>query len=394
MLKHIYLSRTPEIHISIGLIDTLGTVMLRYGTKALVIMGKHLTSNNIYSDKINDSISKAGISPCFETSTGEPSPETVDSIVDTYRDKDIDVVCAIGGGSIIDTGKAVSAMLRENDSVLTYLEGVGTAQEHSGRKIPFIAVPTTAGTGSEATKNAVLSRIGADGFKKSLRHDNFVPDIALIDPGLALSCPQSVTASSGMDALCQLIESYVSIKASPMTDALALSGINYAARSLVPVSTDRGDDINLRSDMAYAALCSGITLANAGLGVVHGFASSIGGSFDIAHGVICGTLLAESTRVSIEKCLIHNSPENNTALEKYAHISDILTGKKLTDRDSSLNELITNLYDWSEKLSMPRLGDYGITRDDIDRIVALTSPKNNPGALDKIDMSVILAKRL
>ena len=193
-------------------------------------------------------------------------------------DRGIDVVLSTGGGSVIDAGKAVSAMLRVEGSVAEYLEDVGT-RKHPGTKVPFVAVPTTAGTGCEATRNAVLSRVGPDGFKKSLRHDNFLPDAAVVDPVLTLSCPPDITAACGLDALTQLLESFVSTKASVLTDVLALSGLEHIGNSLVPACTNSGQDIDMRANLSYAALMSGITLTSAGLGTVHGFASSIGGLF-------------------------------------------------------------------------------------------------------------------
>ena len=202
----------------------------------------------------------------FECSlSGEPTVDRIDDLVDAFRGKGVGMVVAIGGGSVIDGGKAVSAMLPVQGSVMDFLEGVGTGT-HSGEKVPFVAVPTTAGTGSEATKNAVIRGNGHPLFKKSLRHDNFVPDAAVIDPELMLSCPSDITAACGMDAFTQLLESYVSTKAAPMTDSLAFSGLRYLKEALVPVSTTEGADIHCRAAMAYGALISGITLANAGLG--------------------------------------------------------------------------------------------------------------------------------
>ena len=209
--------------------------------------------------------------------SGEPSPELIDTTVEKYRNEAVDAIVAIGGGSVLDAGKAISAMLHRTESIKEFLEGVGTI-EHPGTKLPFIALPTTSGTGSEATKNAVISHVGKSGYKKSLRHDNFVPDIAIVDPRFTLSCPQNITAASGMDCFTQLIESYLSDKANEYTDALAWEGLKEIKSSLVQ-SYMHGNDIQARTGMAFASLTSGICLANAGLGVVHGFASSIGGLY-------------------------------------------------------------------------------------------------------------------
>ena len=209
----------------------------------------------------------------------------------------------------MDAGKAIAAMLPLHEPVKNYLEGVGT-RSHPGVKLPFIAVPTTAGTGSEAAKNAVLSETGEKGYKRSLRHNNFVPNVAVIDPILTLSCPPATTAASGMDAFTQLLESYLSTAGNPITDALAYEGLRQVSGNLLHAFRS-GDDLNARIGMALAAFLSGLTLTNAGLGLVHGFAASIGGYFPIAHGVICSSMMPAVNRVTVRRLRsldhIHNS---------------------------------------------------------------------------------------
>ncbi|MFW6294333.1 MAG: iron-containing alcohol dehydrogenase, partial [Halanaerobium sp.] len=318
-------------------------------------------------------------------------------IVDKYRGKGISSVTAIGGGSVMDTGKAISAMLTQEDSVLNYLEVVGSGKEHPGDKIPFIAVPTTSGTGSEATKNAVLSKVGEDGFKKSLRHDNFIPNIALLDPKLTISCPADITAASGLDAVTQLLGAYTSTKASPITDSLALKALKYAGESLVPAAVDKGDDPEVRAGMAYASLISGITLANAGLGIVHGLASAVGGYFDIPHGIVCGTLLAEAVKLNIRLLRENN---NIFYLKKYAKAGAVLSGENNLDINSpqSIDRycdlLIDILAEWTAKLNISRLGEYGVSEDDLDKIAAKAGNKNNPVQLDKEQIKKLIRSRL
>ena len=293
----------------------------------------------------------------------------------------------------MDAGKAVSAMLLQEGSVVDYLEGVGTGVEHSGKKVPLVAVPTTAGTGSEATKNAVLSRPGPQGFKKSLRHDNFVPDVVLLDPKLMLSCPPFITAACGMDAFTQLLESYVSTKASPMTDALALSGLEHIGASLVLACTHGAGDENVRASMAYAALMSGITLANAGLGLVHGLASAIGGGFDIPHGVVCGTLMGAVNAFTIQKLTAEQGPEH-PALKKYARVGALLKGMQMGDVAQGCEMLLETIASWTETLKIPHLGEYGIRESDFDGILAGSGNKNNPLPLGADEIRGVLKERL
>ena len=249
------------------------------------------------------------------------------------------MVVSIGGGSVIDAGKALSAMLPLDEPVKEYLEGVGT-RKHPGTKIPFIAVPTTAGTGSETTGNSVLSETGPEGYKRSLRHENFIPDIALVDPELTLSCTSLQTAISGMDAFTQLLESFLSTRCNNLTDALALEGILHVRNSL-KTAVSAGDDPEARAGMSYASMLSGIAITNAGLGLVHGFASSIGGRKDIPHGVICGTLMGIVNRAIIERLL--KEGKDPAALEKYIRLGKLLSG---TDERSDVDYAfyVANLY--------------------------------------------------
>lgn len=382
-------SRTPKIVFGAGKISTLPALVESMGGRVVLLTGGRSLRESGTLDRLTTSFSHQSIRCEVFSVSGEPSPEQIDAIVGTLHNTSIDAVAAIGGGSVIDAGKAVSAMLGKTESVQVYLEGVGT-REHDGSKVPFIAVPTTAGTGSEATKNAVLSRVGPGGFKKSLRHDNFVPDVALIDPTLAVTCPKAITAACGMDAVVQLLESYVSTAASPMTDALAISGLKAAAGSFPAVCDQRADDIAARAAMAYAALLSGITLANAGLGVVHGIAAAAGGLCDIPHGVVCGTLIGPATRATIAAL----RPEQTAVLEKYATVGRLLSGERDLSIQDGCECLVELLTDWANRLDSPRLGDYGIGASDIETIAAQTGSKNNPAVLSREAIAGILQERV
>lgn len=382
-------AKTPKILFGAGQFNKLADLVSAYGKNVLLITGAASFRNSDRWGRLVDSLYGKSIFDFVIKS--EPSPETIDIAVEKFKDKDISVVVAIGGGSVVDAGKAVSAMLPQKGLVLEYLEGVGT-RNHDGRKIPFIAVPTTSGTGSEATKNAVLSRIGPDGFKKSLRHDNLVPDIAVVDPELTLSCPSDLTAACGMDAFSQLFESYVSTNASPMTDALALSGLQLTKDNLIAFCQDGGGkDIVVRTAMSYASLISGITLANAGLGIVHGLASPIGGYFDIPHGVVCGTLVAAAAQINIEAL---RRVDDNVSLEKFALVGAMLTGCDSIWIDKCCTLLIETLDSWVQTLNIPRLGKYGITESFLDKIVDAASNKQNPVKLSKNEIKQILLMRL
>jgi alcohol dehydrogenase class IV len=316
----------------------------------------------------------------------------VDAAVKESAPLSVNAVAAVGGGSVIDCGKAIAAMLPLGEPVTPYLEGVGT-ERHPGKSLPLIAVPTTAGTGSEATKNAVISKVGRQGFKKSLRHENFTPVCAIVDPELTLTCPQQVTAACGMDALTQLLESYVSPQTSPLTDALALSGIEHITSALLPASTLRGGDIKLRSSLAYAAFLSGITLANAGLGIIHGLAAPLGGLVPVPHGIVCATLLAEACRMNIKRLRELRSPDD-IMLVKYARAGQVLSGAADADVPTSCDLLVQKLDDWTRQLSIPRLGQYGVSESDLDALAAQAGQKSNPIRLQAGDVKAILLARL
>ena len=384
------LGRLPQTYFFTGAIATLPAHIKKYGNRIILLTGSSSLKKSGKYDVIESSLTGAGIQYDGFSVTGEPSPEFVDDVVSHYKNKTIDVIVSIGGGSVIDAGKAVAAMLPLQESVTDYLEVVGT-KKHSGVKVPFIAVPTTAGTGSEATKNAVLSKTGKSGFKRSLRHDNFVPDIAIIDPELMVGCPENVTAASGLDALTQLVESYVSTQANPFTDALAESGIEKIGQSLLQLCIHHQDTTFHRANMAYGAYISGITLAHAGLGVVHGLASPLGALFNMPHGVACGTMLAAATKATIKKL---QAMGDSYYLKKYAAIAKLLTGYENSSVDDACSKLIARLEEWVDILHMPRLSEYRVSQGDFAAILQDAGNKNNPAPLDEQEIMQILQERL
>ncbi len=395
MLLDFNFASIPHIIFGAGKLYEIYDLIPKFGNNVLYVIGGSSLKNSGKWDEIESTMQKNNISFSSISVYGEPTPRFVDEAVNNFRNHNIDVIVGIGGGSVIDAGKAISAMIPKVDSIKNYLEGVGN-KIHDGRKIPYIAVPTTSGTGSEATKNAVITEVGIEGFKKSLRHDNLIPNYAIIDPQLVISCPKSVSAPCGMDAFTQLLEAYVSPKANPITDALAKSGIKQMKDAIVPVCNEKASNITARAAMAYGSLMSGIVLANAGLGVVHGFASSIGGLFNIPHGVVCGTLLADSTEMNIRR-LGQLGAEGENGLLKHAIVGALITGKESFEDINvpyNCSVLIETLKNWTKQLNIDRLGKYGISTIDINDIVEKTSLKNNPVHLKREDLSEILISRI
>jgi len=389
MLPTFTFTTTPALVFGPGKLHCLPAQLKRFGSRLLLVVGGHSFLSGKEWPLLNRSLEEHGFACHLERISGEPSPLDIDTICRKYRRQAIDAVVAIGGGSVLDGGKAISAMLVEQQPVMTFLEGVGT-EKPSGKKVPFVAVPTTSGTGSEATSNAVISTVGRDGFKKSLRHDNYVPDIALIDPGLTISCPTPLTVACGMDTFTQLVEAYLSTKSSPLSDTLALEGIRAVIHSFKNTCAN-GSDLRARSDMAYASYLSGVVLANAGLGAIHGFASAIGGLFAIPHGIVCGTLMASANRATLNK--LRETGENQAALIKYS-----LLGRMVSEGNPAGHEaqdrFIAYLEDLTSSLRLARLADFGISEQDFDPILRRSGNKNNPVQLSRDELAAILRTRL
>jgi alcohol dehydrogenase len=359
-------------------------ILLITGARALLESGKFKEINNAFQ------AAQSRVSPV--TIAGEPSPHQVDKAVRRYKSRNIDAVVAIGGGSVLDAGKAIAAMLTVDGSVEDFLEGVGT-RRHPGTTLPLITVPTTSGTGSEATKNAVISKVGTGGFKKSLRHDNFIPAMALLDPVLCTFAPPNITAACGMDAFTQLLESYVSISSSPLTDALAFNGMQHLCPALPAACTHKAHDLATRGALAYAAFLSGVTLAHAGLGIVHGLASGLGAAVNIPHGVVCANLLAPATKVTIAKLATLDDPNARIALTKYAQTGRLFDPSAKTTT-AGCRVLVKHLYQWIEQFNVLPLGHYGLAAGQADNIAVQASCKNNPVALSIDEIKHLVLERI
>jgi alcohol dehydrogenase class IV len=390
MVKPFQFAKIPKIYFQNGILSELPGIAKRYGKRVVLVTGKSSFFDSPYSEKLFNNFKEAGIKFHLINIPAEPTPDMIDQTVKNLFNEEVNLVVGIGGGSVLDAGKAISAMMYKSESVMEYLEGVG-GKEHSGIKLPYIAVPTTSGTGSEATKNAVISQTGINGFKKSLRHDNFVPEIAIVDPQLTLHCPQNITAASGMDCFTQLTEAFLSDKSNEYTDALSIEGLKAIKSSLVRSFTS-GEDIEARAGMSFAALTSGICLANAGLGVVHGFASSIGGRYNIPHGLVCGTLMAISNEINIRE--LRKKSANSYELKKYGILGELFIDEYGKTSDYYIDGFVNYLHELTQSLKLSRLGNFGMEEEDIESICKKTEMKNNPVKLAVEDLVEIMTNRL
>lgn len=395
MIAPFAIGSLPRIVFGSGSRTQLPNLIADFGQHALLVTGAGSITATPRWATLSAALASAGIRADITVITREPSPDDVDRAVQRFRNKGIDVVVAVGGGSVVDAGKAIAGLLPFGNSVFDHLEGVGRGLPYSGPALPFIAMSTTAGTGSEATKNAVLSVVGPDGYKKSFRHDSLVPRYAVVDPDWLETCPPDLIAANGMDALTQLLESFVSTRANSFTDALAESGLRAVAAGLIPAwqGGDHDEAQAARSQMAYGALLSGITLAQAGLGAVHGVASPLGAFFPISHGVACGSTLVAATRINL--AALRERASNHPSLEKYARAGRVIFNQPSLDTDRATTMLLQQLTDWHTQLGLPKLRDFGVRREDFARIVANSrgnSMQTNPIVLNDAEITAILTE--
>jgi alcohol dehydrogenase class IV len=322
--------------------------------------------------------------------TAEPTVELARAGVAAAREHGADVVAAIGGGSVIDAGKAVAMLLGNGGDPLDYLEVIGAGRAISRSSVPYVAVPTTAGTGAEVTANAVLAS-PEHRLKASLRSPLMIPRVALVDPQLTVSCPPRVTAASGLDALTQCLEPLVTPRASPLTDGLASEGLRRAGAGLRAAYAD-GEDLAARTDMATCALLGGMALANAKLGAVHGLAGVIGGIADVPHGIACATLLAPVISANVQA--LRSGPPGQPALDRYRRAARLLTGEPSASVEDGLAWIRQTL----TVLAVPGLATFGLGVQHADEIAAKalisSSMQGNPVALSHGDLKAIVAQAL
>jgi alcohol dehydrogenase class IV len=369
-----------RVVVGAGRADELGALAAGLGSRALVLTGSHPARHARL-------LSTLMLPYVVSTLDREPTVETARAAVAMARDHGSDLIVAVGGGSVLDLGKAVAGLLANLGDPLDYLEVVGRGQPLTRPAMPCIAVPTTAGTGSEVTANAVLT-VPEHSVKASLRSPLLLPRVALVDPLLTLDCPPAVTASSGLDALTQCLEPFVSVRANLLTDCLAREGIRRAGRGLVRAYVD-GADLEARADMVVCSLFGGMALANAKLGAVHGFASAVGGAAPVPHGMACAALLVPVVEANLRA--LHSRDPDNPALGRYAEAARLITG----DPEASIVDGVDWLRATVDRLRVPRLAEYGIgpamAEDIVARAATASSTQGNPIALTPDELRAVLA---
>jgi alcohol dehydrogenase class IV len=353
-----------------GTLKEVGALAREFGWRALVATGKDARR----AQSLLKLLDKADINATVFSVSGEPTMAVVGQGVALARKAGCTLVIGFGGGSAVDAGKAIAAMLPNGGQLLDYLEVIGRGQALMKPSAPYVAIPTTAGTGAEVTRNAVLAS-PEHRVKVSLRSSYLLPKVALVDPELTYDLPPALTASTGLDALTQLIEPYVCLRANPMTDALCVEGIRRAARSL-RAACERGHNMSAREDMALASLFGGIALTNAGLGAVHGFAAPIGGMFPAPHGAVCAALLPHVMAANL-RALRARVPGGAT-LRRYDEVARLVTGNPSAKADEGVQwvrELVADL-------KIPKLAAYGVSQAYIGELVEkatqASSMKANP----------------
>ncbi len=375
-----------------GTLTGIGPIAREFGRCSLVVTGRDATR----AAPLLEHLAAAGLSVSQFAVTHEPTVEDITRGIAQARAADCELVIGFGGGAALDTAKAIAATVTNRGALLDYLEVVGLGQPLTRPGLPCIAIPTTAGTGAEVTRNAVLAapvprqRDGpARRVKVSLRSPHLLPRVALVDPVLTYDMPPALTAATGLDALTQLIEPYVSSRANPLTDAFCVDGLRRVARSLRTAVED-GHHATAREDMALASLLGGLALANAGLGAVHGFAGPIGGLFSAPHGAVCAALLPHVTTANL--AALRARQPSAIALARYDEVARLLTGRPHANAEDGVRWL----RDLNADLRIPSLAHYAITSTNFPTIVtaslAASSMKANPIVLTPDELSAILAQ--
>ena len=375
-----------QIIFGTGTLHEVGDIAASMGTRAFVVTGRTIER----AAPLFTILDKKHIEYEAFSVSGEPTTEKARQGVQKAREVNCNMVIGFGGGSPLDAGKAIAALLTNGGEPLDYLEVIGKGQKITKASAPYIAIPTTAGTGTEVTRNAVL-KSPEHQVKVSLRSPLLLPRVAIIDPELTYHLPPAVTASTGLDAFTQVLEPYVSNKANPLTDAICREGMSRVARSLRRVY-EHGDNTAAREDMAVTSLFGGLALANAKLGAVHGFAGPLGGMFPAPHGAICARVLPYVIEANVRA--LQERMADSPALRRYDEIAQILTGNpKATASDG-----VQWVQELCETLQVPSLSTYGMTEKDIplliEKATKASSMKGNPIVLTADELQDILSQAL
>jgi alcohol dehydrogenase class IV len=369
-----------------GVVGQAGRAAAEYSKRALVVTGM----GGAAPDRIWESLQAEGVHWLQVMVRGEPDIRFIEECLREVRGFNPGVVIGYGGGSVMDTAKALSAILTNPGELLDYLEVVGKGQALVNAALPCIAIPTTAGTGSEVTRNAVIG-VPDRHMKVSMRSPLMLPKVALVDPEVTYSLPPAVTATTGMDAITQVLEPYVSAKANRMTDLFCQDGLKNGPQALLH-AYQNGENREARSKMAWTSLMGGLALANAGLGAVHGFASPIGGMYDAPHGAVCARLLAPVMKANIQA--LQKRDPTSPILKRYKDAACWMTGNE----NAGLEDGITWLEELSAQLAIPPLSTYGLNEEAIGSIVEkaaiASSMKANPIQLTDEELSNILRAAL
>ena len=389
------LGRLPRITFGERTFARVPELASAHGRQVLLVTGGRSLAASGRRARLLDGFAAAGLEVVGEVAVlDEPSPDVVDGAVDAHRDRGVDVVVGVGGGSVLDAAKAIAGLLRTGTGIRDHLEGVAPQLPYPGPAVPFVAVPTTAGTGSEASRNAVISERGPAGYKRSFRDERLVAADAVVDPDLLAGAGPHRIAANGMDAVTQLLESFVSTRATPVTDALALEGLQAAHDGLLAWHGDPDGPAApaARSRMALASLLSGICLANAGLGAVHGLASPLGALLPVPHGVACGATLAGVTAANV--AAMERRDPGSPALGRYAVLGRLLADLPGDTPDAEARSALTEtLAEWTRVLGIPGLAAFGLDEATVDAVVAGSrgsSMRTNPVVLDDTELAAVL----
>lgn len=369
-----------------GAVQDVPPAVKRLGGRALVVTGRDPGR----AGRLAERLQADGLAVAAFRVAGEPTVERIRAGVERAQAEGCDLVIGFGGGSVLDAGKAVAALLTNGGDPLDYLEVIGRGRALTRPSAPYIAIPTTAGTGSEVTRNAVLASPEYY-VKASLRSDFMYPRVAVVDPELTHTLPPAVTASTGLDALTQLVEPFVSVASSPLTDALCTEGMARVARSLRRAWQD-GQNAAAREDMALASLLGGLVLSNAKLGAVHGCAAVLGGRYNAPHGALCARLLPVVMATNV--AALHDRAPVGVALRRYEEVARILTGRPA----ATIADGIRWVHALCVELEVPSLGRHGMVAAEIPAVVAeaqkASSTKGNPIALTDEELAETLRQAL